>query len=387
MHGELYEPLGLDLDGGNARRRPSASTLGGLTLAALVVAGSLTTALLGQPERRVTDYFAEETAATIAADQIAATTVTVAKPSRVAKAPLPIVYSGPDDPALHEGGGIGFRIEDPVTYRQRASDAHLPDPDLIEESGYGPLPTRGADGRRPFDVYAGSSSGTLGARIAIVVGGLGISQTGTLNALNALPGSVTLGFAPAGNSLDRWMQDARRGGHELLLQVPLEPIGYPQIDPGKNTVTVADAAAGRFDALYASLGRITNYVGIMNYMGGRFTGDPSAMEPLIAELGRRGLMYLDDSSSLRSLAKDTATLQNVPVAASNVMIDETQDAADIRRQLDTLERIARAEGAAIGVASAFDVSVAVIAEWIAEASGRGIEIVPVSALAEDTERR
>ncbi|MEC5383699.1 divergent polysaccharide deacetylase family protein [Aurantimonas sp. C2-6-R+9] len=98
-------------------------------------------------------------------------------------------------------------------------------------------------------------------------------------------------------------------------------------------------------------------------------------------------MYLDDSSSLRSLAKDTATLQNVPVAASNVMIDETQDAADIRRQLDTLERIARAEGAAIGVASAFDVSVAVIAEWIAEASGRGIEIVPVSALAEDTERR
>jgi len=386
MHGELYEPLGLDRDDGEARRRPSASALGGLTLAALVVVGSLATALLGQPERRVTDYFAEEAAATIAADQIAPATVTVAKPSRVAKAPLPIVFSGPDDPALREGG-IGFRVEDPVSYRQRPSDAHLPEPDLIEESAYGPLPTRGADGRRPFDVYAGSSSGTPGARVAIVVGGLGISQTGTLNALKALPGSVTLGFAPAGNSLDRWMQDARRGGHELLLQVPLEPIGYPQIDPGKNTVTVADAAAGRFDALYASLGRITNYVGIMNYMGGRFTGDPSAMEPLIAELGRRGLMYLDDSSSLRSLAKDTATLQNVPVAASNVMIDETQDAADIRRQLDKLERIARAEGAAIGVASAFDVSVAVIAEWIAEASGRGIEIVPVSALAEDTERR
>lgn len=385
MHGELYEPLGLDLDDGKARRRPSASVLGGLSLAALVVAGSLATAVLGQPERRVTDYFAEEAAATTAADQLAVT-MTAAGPAPVAKAPLPIVISGPDDPALREGG-IGFRVEDPVSYRQSPSVAHLPDPDLIEESAYGPLPTRGADGRRPFDVYAGASSGTPGARIAIVVGGLGISQTGTLNALNALPASVTLGFAPAGNSLGRWMQDARRGGHELLLQVPLEPIGYPQIDPGANTVTVADAAAGRFDALYASLGRITNYVGIMNYMGGRFTGDPSAMEPLIAELGRRGLMYLDDSSSMRSLAKDTATLRNVPVAASDVMIDATQDAADIRRQLDTLERIARAEGAAIGVASAFDVSVAVIAEWIAEASGRGIEIVPVSALAEDSERR
>ncbi|HEY9057932.1 MAG TPA: divergent polysaccharide deacetylase family protein [Aurantimonas sp.] len=385
MHGELYEPLGLDLDDGNLRRRPSASALGGLAVAALVVAGSLATAILGQPERRVTDYFAEASQA-IAAEPIAATTV-IAAPAPVTKSKLPIVISGPDDPALHEGGGLGFRIEDPVSYRQSPSVAHLPDPDLIEESAHGPLPTRGADGRRPFDVYAGSSSGTPGARIAIVVGGLGISQSGTLNALNALPAAVTLGFAPAGNSLGRWMQDARRGGHELLLQVPLEPVGYPQIDPGQNTVTVADAAAGDLDALHASLGRITNYVGIMNYMGGRFTGDPSAMEPLIAELGRRGLMYLDDSSSLRSLAKDTAMLRNVPVAASNVMIDETQDPADIRGQLDTLERIARAEGSAIGVASAFDASVAVIAEWTAEASGRGIEFVPVSALAVDTERR
>lgn len=385
MHGELYQPLGLGLDQGKARRRLSPRTFGGLALAAFVVGGSLATAIFGQPERRVTDYFAD-VSPTISSEQAAAVTVTAVKPTPVVKRPMPNVISGPDDPVLHEGGA-GFRIEDPVSYRQRPSVAHLPDPDLVEESAYGPLPKRGADGRRPFDVYAGAWSGNPGARIAVVVGGLGISQTGTLNALDALPASVTLGFAPAGNSLGRWMQEARRGGHELLLQVPLEPIGYPQIDPGRNTVTVADAAAGRFDALYASLGRISNYVGVMNYMGGRFTGDPSAMEPLIAELGRRGLMYLDDSSSMRSLAKDTATLQNVPVAAADVMIDQTQDPADIRRQLDTLERIARAEGTAIGVASAFDVSVAVIAEWIAAASGRGIEIVPVSALAQDSERR
>ena len=125
----------------------------------------------------------------------------------------------------------------------------------------------------------------------------------------------------------------------------------------------------------------------MNYMGGRFVAEPAAMEPLIAELGRRGLMFFDDASSLRSVAADTAQLQSVPAAVSDLSIDRSQDPADIRSQLDTLERIARAEGTAIGVASAFDVSVATIAKWIGEARGRGIEIVPLSALANDPERR
>ena len=263
----------------------------------------------------------------------------------------------------------------------------MPDDALIEDSAYGPLPARAPDGRRPYDVYAGAWSGKPGTRIAIVVGGLGISQTGTMNAIGSLPPGVTFGFSPSGNSLDRWMQQARRSGHELVLQVPLEPVGYPQVDPGEDTLTVDNAAAGDLSALHASLATITNYVGIMNYMGGRFVAEPAAMEPLIAELGRRGLMFFDDASSLRSVAADTAQLQSVPAAVSDLSIDRSQDPADIRSQLDTLERIARAEGTAIGVASAFDVSVATIAKWIGEARGRGIEIVPLSALANDPERR
>ncbi|MEF2550524.1 divergent polysaccharide deacetylase family protein [Aurantimonas sp. A2-1-M11] len=380
MRGSLYQPLGLDLDDGIVRRRrPAASTVGLACLASTILAGSVAIALLGQPERRMVDRYA--------APSTEAAGAAVPATAPVTRQPLPVVISGLDTAPPSPRGGVGFRVEDPEILRQSPSTAHLPDDALIEDSAYGPLPVRGTDGRRPFDVYAGAWSGKPGTRIAIVVGGLGISQTGTMNAIGTLPAGVTFGFSPAGNSLDRWMQEARRTGHELVLQVPLEPVGYPQADPGENTLTVADAAAGDFAALHASLSAITNYVGVMNYMGGRFTGDPEAMEQLIAELGRRGLMYLDDASSLRSVATDTAQLQNVPSAVSDLVIDRTQNPVDIRGQLDTLERIARAEGAAIGVASAFDVSVASIAEWIGEARGRGVEIVPLSALANDPERR
>lgn len=381
MRGPLYQPLGLDLDDGVIRRRRlSAATIGFACAATTIIAGSTAIALFGQPQPRMVDRFA------VAASSEPAPTVVAASPARVVREQLPVVISGWDT-APPPRGGVGFRVEDPQSLRQNPSTAHMPDDALIEDSAYGPLPARAPDGRRPYDVYAGAWSGKPGTRIAIVVGGLGISQTGTMNAIGSLPPGVTFGFSPSGNSLDRWMQEARRSGHELVLQVPLEPVGYPQVDPGEDTLTVDDAAAGNLSALHASLATITNYVGIMNYMGGRFVAEPAAMERLIAELGRRGLMFFDDASSLRSVAADTAQLQSVPAAVSDLSIDRSQDPADIRSQLDTLERIARAEGTAIGVASAFDVSVATIAKWIGEARGRGIEIVPLSALANDPERR
>nr|WP_304363703.1 divergent polysaccharide deacetylase family protein [Jiella sp. LLJ827] len=300
-----------------------------------------------------------------------------------AKAPAPTIIT----PGTMSSGPVTFRVEEPVSFRQSPMVAHLPESDLIEETEYGPLPVRAADGRRPFDVYAGAWSGRPATRVAIVVGGMGISQTSSMEAVERLPAGVTLGFSPQGNSLSRWMEAARRGGHELLLQVPLEPTGYPSVDPGENTVTVAEAAAGDFSKLYASLSAITNYVGVMNYMGGRFTGDAAAMERLIAELSQRGLMYLDDGSSARSVANDAATLGGVPGAKADVMLDMNRDAASIASALDTLEKVARAQGSAIGVASAFDQSIESIAAWIPEAERRGIEIVPVSAVAYDPEAR
>jgi len=381
MRGPLYQPLGLDLDDGVIRRRRlSAATIGFACAATTIIAGSTAIALFGQPQPRMVDRF------DVAASSEPPPTVVAASPAPVVREQLPVVISG-SDTAPPPRGGVGFRVEDPQSLRQNPSTAHMPDDALIEDSAYGPLPARAPDGRRPYDVYAGAWSGKPGTRIAIVVGGLGISQTGTMNAIGSLPPGVTFGFSPSGNSLDRWMQEARRSGHELVLQVPMEPVGYPQVDPGEDTLTVDDAVAGDLSALHASLATITNYVGIMNYMGGRFVAEPAAMEPLIAELGRRGLMFFDDASSLRSVAADTAQLQSVPAAVSDLSIDRSQDPADIRSQLDTLERIARAEGTAIGVASAFDVSVATIAKWIGEARGRGIEIVPLSALANDPERR
>jgi hypothetical protein len=178
------------------------------------------------------------------------------------------------------------------------------------------------------------------------------------------------------------MQEARRNGHEVLLQLPMEPFDYPANDPGPLTMLTRSDADKNIVRLHRSLAKITNYTGVMNYLGGRFMADADAMEPVMRDLAGRGLLFLDDGSSSQSLSATLAKAFSMPHAFADVQLDVQLDRASIISKLDDLERIALRKGTAIGYGSGFDETIAAIDEWSAEASRRGIEIVGVSALAD-----
>lgn len=276
-----------------------------------------------------------------------------------------------DGPLIIEANRIG----------QDARTAAFPNEDLLEDTPDGKIPIIGLDGTRPMDQYARPWSGARGTRIAIVVGGLGLSQTGTQRAIRQLPGEVTLAFAASGNSLSRWMQEARREGHEILLQVPLEPFDYPQNDPGLYTLRTDFNETKNLAELHRAMAQVTNYTGVVNFLGGRFLSDADALEPVMRDVSNRGLLFLDDGSSAQSLSGTIAGAIEAPHAFADLQLDADLSREAVLRKLDELERIARRNGTAIGMASAFDQSVDAIREWCEEAGGRGIEIVGVASLA------
>ncbi|PKA39202.1 hypothetical protein CWR43_34110 [Rhizobium sullae] len=261
--------------------------------------------------------------------------------------------------------------------------AAMPNESLLEDGPFGRLPIIGPDGRRPMDQYARPWSGARGTRVAIVVSGLGLSQTGTQRAIKKLPEEVTLAFAASGNSLQRWMQEARRDGHEILMQVPLEPFDYPANNPGPETLLISKSPGKNIENLHRAMAEITNYTGIMNYLGGRFLSNPDAMEPVMRDISKRGLLFLDDGSSAQSKTEAVAKGTELPYAFADLQLDGQVEVNSILKKLDELERIAKRNGQAIGVASAFDESIDAISKWSEEAGMRGIEIVGVAALATD----
>jgi polysaccharide deacetylase 2 family uncharacterized protein YibQ len=282
--------------------------------------------------------------------------------------------------------GNGPVLVDAMQVGQDPRMAALPNDALLEDTSVGRLPIVGPDGRRPMDQYARPWSGAHGTRIAIVVSGLGLSQTGTQRAIQQLPEEVTLAFAASGNSLQRWMQEARRTGHEILLQVPFEPFDYPANDPGPDTLLTSKSVAKNIESLHRAMGEITNYSGVMNYQGGRFLSDPNAMEPVMRDIGKRGLLFLDDGTSAQSKTAAVAKGTEVPYAFADVQLDGQVDFNAITNKLDELERVAKRNGQAIGVASAFDESIDAISKWTEEAAMRGIEIVGIAALTNDPKK-
>lgn len=386
---DIERPLGQTVRAPRAAGKASAGVIVSSVVVLAVVGVSAAIALREKPFRKPQEV-AVSTPKVTAAAEPAATPPALA-PVAAPKAETPAKTGAPQIIHVQKEEGDGppqaaIVIRDPSSIGQNLKIAHLPDKALIEASDTGPLPMRSADGRRPFDVYARPWSGARGARVAIVIGGLAVSQTGTQAAIAKLPAEVTLAFAPQGNSIGRWMQAARQSGHEIVMQVPLEPFDYPNVNPGRNTLTVAASAEENLKNLHWALSRTTNYTGVMNYMGARFSADTGAMEPFMAELGKRGLAYVDDGSSARSLAPDLALKDGVPFVAGDTAIDAVQDRGAILKKLDSLEATARAKGTAVGIGSAFDLTVDTVSSWIAEAKKRGIEIVPISAVAIDPQK-
>jgi hypothetical protein len=256
--------------------------------------------------------------------------------------------------------------------------AAIPRADLVESSNYGPLPKIGADGTRPIEAYQRPADPANGMfRVAIVVGGVGLSGDGAPS-LAALPGAVTLGVVPYGRDMARIVADARAAGHEILLQVPLEPYGYPDVNPGPKTLTIDAQVGQNLDRLHWLMSRATTYVGVVSYMGGRFSANADKLAPVLSEVGKRGLLYLDDGTSARSAAGEVAG--STPFLQADVVLDADTDPAAIDARLDDLVAAARAHGSAIATASAFPATIDRIAAFAKTAATHGIVIVPITAL-------
>jgi uncharacterized protein len=252
---------------------------------------------------------------------------------------------------------------------------------LVENSRHGPIPIIAADGARPSEVYARPlKSAQLSApRVALIIGGLGRAQSGTAEALAKMPGAVTLAFTPEGNDLENLVTRARKAGHEMLLQVPMEPLDYSEINAGAHTLLTSLPADQNIDRLHWLMSRFQGYVGIGNFVGGRFTTSESALAPVLRETAKRGLIFVDDGSSPRS--SQIAAANKLPYAKVEIVIDAMPKADDIDKALSRLEALARERGTAVGLAQALPVTLDRVAKWTKAAAARGIVLVPISAVA------
>ena len=215
-------------------------------------------------------------------------------------------------------------------------------------------------------------------RIAIVIDDVGVNVPISRRAVE-LPGPLTISLMTYAANLGQLAEAARGAGHELLLHVPMEPEAG-DVDPGPN-VLLADAPREELQQrIRWALERVPGVVGINNHMGSRFTANRAAMDTLMAELGRRGLLFLDSMTTGRSVGKAASKAAGVPYLARDVFLDNEPDVAAVRARLRELEAVARKDGSAIAIAHPKAGTVQALQEWLPTMEERGLVLVPLTAL-------
>jgi hypothetical protein len=258
---------------------------------------------------------------------------------------------------------------------------------LFERGPLGMLPIIGRDGRTPARAYARPFTGDNRPRVAIIVGGLGFNQRNTTQAIEELPPEVTLSFVPYANNLQSWIDRARARGHEVMLELPMEPFDPEADDTGPQTLATTLSAQQNTQRLENLLSRAAGYFGVTNYQGGRFATSASATAPVAQQLRRRGLVMLTSGIGQRSALAIEAGRAGLPISAADRILDTRREADAIDEQLLNLEALALQHGNAIGAGFAYPVTMEQIATWARAIGGRGYVLAPVSAVIDQRNQR
>ena len=254
---------------------------------------------------------------------------------------------------------------------------------LVEKGEFGLLPIIADDGRTALKVYARPYQAGDRPLLSLVVRGL--SRAATAAAIRQLPGAVTLAFLPYGEGLQEWSDQARRAGHETLIELPMEPDNYPSDDPGPMTLlaTASERANdGRLDWL---MSRFTGYVGAVNFMGSRLLGAERELRPVLLRLRRSGLMFMDTREVGGSAVLRVAAGIGLPRAYSDRTVDSVPNRRAIDGELEKLVALAKQVGHAVGIAQALPVTLERLDAFARRAERLGVDLAPLSALA-DVER-
>ena len=216
-----------------------------------------------------------------------------------------------------------------------------------------------------------------GARLALVIDDMGqdMDMAEALADLDQPPTFAVLPGTPHSAEVARL---AAGHGIELLLHLPMEPRGYPAVNPGPGALFTTMDAAELKRVLADDLGQVPGAVGVNNHMGSRLTQDQAAMDVILAQLAARGLFFLDSLTTPGSAAASAARKSGTVLHKRDVFLDNVRDTETIMRQLAKAERMALSHGQAVAIGHPYPETLAAIRRW--QEAGTRVRLAPLSAL-------
>jgi hypothetical protein len=218
-----------------------------------------------------------------------------------------------------------------------------------------------------------------GGEVAIIVDDLG-RGTRSARQLLAIKQPVTFAILPIEAQAAEVARMAHAAGREVMLHVPMEPQGFPVVDPGDDALLVNLPPAELHARLTALLGGVPHVAGINNHMGSRFTEDERSMTAVMAVLRQRGMYFVDSLTSGNSVGTATARQAGVPSLRRDVFLDNVVEVAAIAHEIRRLAAKAARNGSAVGICHPYPETITALRQELPALARQGVKFVPVSTL-------
>jgi polysaccharide deacetylase 2 family uncharacterized protein YibQ len=222
-----------------------------------------------------------------------------------------------------------------------------------------------------------------GPRVAIIIDDFGNNRTETIDSFLALDAPITISVLPYTPYARSIAESAHEAGKEVLLHIPMEPEGYPDVNPGDGALLLEHTVPRIRQLVADAAAEVPHAVGANNHMGSALTKDRLRMRAVMWALDRLGYFYVDSMTTPESVGFLEAERASIPSARNSMFIDTLLDEygqADIATRLSDLETVARARGSAIGIGHPTPETLLELAALLPDLEARGIELVSVSYL-------
>lgn len=257
----------------------------------------------------------------------------------------------------------------------------LPALSLAEAAGGG-LEIKTADGALLLSLFFAAGDAVparQGGRVAIIIDDLGRGEA-SVRQLLKIGQPLTFAILPGEPRSAEVARLAHAAGREVLLHLPMEPQGYPKVNPGADALLVIHSDTELRERLAALLARVPQAVGVNNHMGSRFSEDEEGMATVMSLLGERRLFFVDSLTSSGSIGRSAAAKAGVPYLRRDVFLDNVAEVPAITRQLRQLAEQAARHGSAVGIGHPYPQTLQALKSELPRLAAGGVTFVAVSEL-------
>jgi polysaccharide deacetylase 2 family uncharacterized protein YibQ len=215
--------------------------------------------------------------------------------------------------------------------------------------------------------------------IAIIISGVGLSASSTAGVLKTTP-EITIGLSPYATEINLLAKQFITLGHQVLMNIPLEPINYPIDDPGPYALLTSLSDKDNLDRLDALAGRAHDIDGFYTMDNEKFSVDSNSVKPIIDEISKRDLILVYGGGPENNSISQLAASVSFPLIISDNIIDNDITEEGIADKLLKLEQLASKNGYAVGIAHPYPITVNLLEKWMTTFPSKGFKMVGIKEI-------